>query len=290
MAVLASVLLSIAFAFALYQSWTLFGVRKRKEEPAPSTLLDSAPTKGDSKSATATTQSVEGNDDATNRSSPESVDLSQASKNAKANPDPPTPLVQISPMSHASPADASKLMPPPSRPSKPSQDGPLRTARQQPSTNAALRVPSTGPLPNRGPPTNLSNNLLPSRTPIKPNTSATNARKKVLLEPGHSPLDWAALTRSSNLSGLPRLIRVKPSMLKAANGRKGAPTWSSYRGKVYNIEPYLPFHPGGKGELMRAAGKEAEKLFMEVHPWVNWENMLSACWVGVLVSEDDGQR
>lgn len=70
------------------------------------------------------------------------------------------------------------------------------------------------------------------------------------------------------------------------NGRKGKPAWSCYQGKVYNISPYLPFHPGGEGELRRAAGKDGTKLFMEVHPWVNWENMLGECMVGIMVSEE----
>jgi len=72
------------------------------------------------------------------------------------------------------------------------------------------------------------------------------------------------------------------------NGRKGRPAWSSYQGRVYNITPYLPFHPGGEGELRRAAGRDGEQLFVEVHPWVNWENMLGACVVGILVSEGAG--
>lgn len=120
-----------------------------------------------------------------------------------------------------------------------------------------------------------------------------NARNKVQLTPGHSPLDWANLQRSSsNLSGVSSLVRVTPSMLKFMNGRKDKETgkikdaWSAYHGKVYNISPYLPYHPGGEGELRRAAGKDGTKLFMEVHPWVNWENMLGECMVGILVSEE----
>lgn len=123
-----------------------------------------------------------------------------------------------------------------------------------------------------------------------PNGASTppKARGKVLLAPGHSPMDWAALTRSSNLSGVTTLQRVTPSMLKTKTGRKGKPAWTSWQGKVYNITPYLPFHPGGEPELMKAAGRDGTQLFMEVHPWVNWENMLGSCMVGVLVSENDG--
>ena len=58
---------------------------------------------------------------------------------------------------------------------------------------------------------------------------------------------------------------------------------------MYNLTPYMKFHPGGVGELMRGAGKVAdgEKLFNEVHPWVSWENMLGECLVGILVSENE---
>ena len=65
--------------------------------------------------------------------------------------------------------------------------------------------------------------------------------------------------------------------------------WGVWQGKVYNLTPYLDFHPGGVGELMRGAGKivEAEKLFREVHPWINWEGMLGECMVGILVGENE---
>lgn len=56
-------------------------------------------------------------------------------------------------------------------------------------------------------------------------------------------------------------------------------------GKVYNITPYAKYHPGGVGELMRCAGRDGMKLFGEIHPWVNWETMLSSCLVGVPVEE-----
>ena len=89
----------------------------------------------------------------------------------------------------------------------------------------------------------------------------------------------------------PRLIKVPPSEIKRRNGRRGADAWGTYEGKVYNLTPYLKFHPGGVGELMRGAGKvyEAERLFREIHPWVNWDNMLGECLVGILVSEVDVQ-
>ena len=35
-------------------------------------------------------------------------------------------------------------------------------------------------------------------------------------------------------------------------------------GKVYNITPYLDFHPGGEDELLRGAGIDGTALFDEV--------------------------
>lgn len=58
---------------------------------------------------------------------------------------------------------------------------------------------------------------------------------------------------------------------------------------MYNLSPYMKFHPGGVAELMKGAGRveDGERLFREVHPWVSWENMLGECLVGVLVSEHE---
>lgn len=188
---------------------------------------------------------------------------------------------------------ASPAMPPPPKPATMSGSGlmppPGRSASaSKPSAAASLRVPSTGPLPNRGPPAGsqqrVSSGLSPNGAIKTP-----NARGKVLLSPGHSPMDWAALTRKGNLSGVDTFQRVTPSQLKTMTGRKGKPAWSSWQGKVYNITPYLPFHPGGEAELMKAAGRDGTKLFNDVHPWVNWENMLGTCLVGVMVPEDYGK-
>jgi cytochrome b involved in lipid metabolism len=193
------------------------------------------------------------------------------------------------------PPPKSNLMAPPMKPATSSLMPPPRVApsnlRALPTSSQSMRVPSTGPLPNRGPIPNrgppASNGSLGLPPTGRPTAMTPNARGRILLSPGHSPLDWASLQKSGkNLSGVDTLVRVTPSMLKEKNGRKGKPAWSVYQGKVYNISPYLPFHPGGEGELRRAAGKDGTKLFMEVHPWVNWENMMGECMVGIMVSEE----
>ena len=38
---------------------------------------------------------------------------------------------------------------------------------------------------------------------------------------------------------------------------------------------------------MKGAGRDSAKLFMENHPWVNWDGMLGECLVGILVADGD---
>ncbi|KAF9068981.1 cytochrome b5 [Rhodocollybia butyracea] len=121
-------------------------------------------------------------------------------------------------------------------------------------------------------------------TTVKPPLKASKKREKVALAPGHSPLDWAALKSSGqDLRGTDSLMRIPPSVLKQHNTRTDA--WAVFNGKVYNITPYLPFHPGGEKELMRVAGRDGTKLFALTHAWVNVEFMLDSCLVGFLVPE-----
>jgi cytochrome b involved in lipid metabolism len=143
------------------------------------------------------------------------------------------------------------------------------------------------PIPNRGGPSSSSSLAPPpthSQAPQKPS-------RKVLLTPGHSPLDWARISGpNADLRNLPSdtpYLKVTPSMLKHYNGRKGKDAWTALGGRVYNITPYVPYHPGGGPELLRCAGRDGTKLFGEVHPWVNYETMLTACLVGLLVPEEE---
>ncbi|KKY30706.1 putative cytochrome b5 [Diaporthe ampelina] len=105
-------------------------------------------------------------------------------------------------------------------------------------------------------------------------------------------MDWARLAQSptSDLRGLPAstpYLRVTPSQLRQMTGRKGKDAWSVFSGKVYNISPYISFHPGGEAELLRGAGRDGTRMFGEVHPWVNYETMLSSCLIGILVDEHE---
>ena len=111
-----------------------------------------------------------------------------------------------------------------------------------------------------------------------------SGRNRVALKPGHSLMDWirknAKVDDLSGTGGIPR--RVTRQELSQHN--KVDDCWLAVNGNVYNVTPYLDFHPGGVDEIMRGAGKDATALFNEVHQYVNYSSMLRKCLVGELVS------
>ncbi|XP_053737036.1 cytochrome b5 reductase 4 isoform X2 [Synchiropus splendidus] len=110
--------------------------------------------------------------------------------------------------------------------------------------------------------------------------SGQSGRNKVALKPGHSLIDWIRFTKSGkDLTGLRgRLIEVTQEELQKHNTRNDC--WTCIRGMVYNVTPYMDYHPGGEQELMLAAGVDGTDLFDQVHRWVNYESMLKECLVG----------
>lgn len=110
-------------------------------------------------------------------------------------------------------------------------------------------------------------------------------RKKVVpFEKGWSQMDWVRLTQSgADLSGLgggrPRRGITMEEVVQH-NTREDC--WTVLRGKVYNLTPYLRFHPGGVPLLLKVAGRDGTALFNKYHAWVNYEFLLAKCLVGLL--------
>ncbi|CAL5079366.1 unnamed protein product [Urochloa decumbens] len=81
----------------------------------------------------------------------------------------------------------------------------------------------------------------------KPSLKKPAARKKVPFEKGYSQMDWLKLTQTHpDLAGLKgqsnrRLI----SLEEVKQHKTGDFIWTVLKGRVYNIAPYMKFHPGG---------------------------------------------
>lgn len=107
-----------------------------------------------------------------------------------------------------------------------------------------------------------------------------SGRTKVALKPGHSLMDWIRLCKKENdMAGTGGKV-LKVTTEELAKHNTPSDCWIAVHGKVFNVTPYLDFHPGGVDELMKGAGKDATEIFNEVHPYVNFASMLKTCHVG----------
>lgn len=111
--------------------------------------------------------------------------------------------------------------------------------------------------------------------------------ERVLLEKGFSQMDWMRLTKSgADLAGLGGGPQRRLTLEEVATHSSEADCWTVIGDRVYNLTPYLPFHPGGKPLLMKGAGRDSTALFNKYHPWVNVHYMLASCLVGVIEGGD----
>ncbi|RDY05701.1 Cytochrome b5 domain-containing protein RLF, partial [Mucuna pruriens] len=153
------------------------------------------------------------------------------------------------------------------------------TASSQPSESTTKLVPSKA-------------NKLPEQ---KNSVKKPTVRAKVPFEKGYSQMDWLKLTRTHpDLAGLKgksnkRLISMDEVRKHQTEGQM----WTVLKGHVYNISPYMKFHPGGTvinsickftcvDMLMKAVGKDCTSIFNKYHAWVNAEFLLEKCFVGTL--------
>lgn len=130
------------------------------------------------------------------------------------------------------------------------------------------------------------------------------ARGKVALAPGYSLAAWMRLSKGADLTGGVGVVDEDEeeetwpvwSLEELAKHNTPQDAWMAVRGKVYNITPYLPYHPGGVDTLLEAAGTDGTVLFDKYHKWVNADGILAACCVGTLakpgcsMATDSGER
>ncbi|MBA0655913.1 hypothetical protein Goklo_008334 [Gossypium klotzschianum] len=78
-------------------------------------------------------------------------------------------------------------------------------------------------------------------------TRKSAPRAKVPFEKGYSQMDWLKLTQTHpDLAGLKgQSNRRLVSMSEVKQNQKEGSMWTVLKGRVYNISPYMKFHPGG---------------------------------------------
>lgn len=111
---------------------------------------------------------------------------------------------------------------------------------------------------------------------------------KVPYEKGYSQMHWVRLTKSgANLSGRPAGSKLRTDITpeEVAEHSTDEDGWTIFRGRVYNLSPYMKYHPGGQAILRKVLGKDCTELFNKYHAWVNAEALLGACQIGTIAVE-----
>lgn len=112
-----------------------------------------------------------------------------------------------------------------------------------------------------------------------PTNSKGKVREKIALKPGFHLADWKRLC---DVMTKPTQQIISPEELAKHNTQFDS--WTAYKGKVYNISNYLPYHPGGEEILRQAAGKDCTDLFIKYHRWINIDSILGKVCIGTLAA------
>jgi ferredoxin-NADP reductase len=117
----------------------------------------------------------------------------------------------------------------------------------------------------------------------RPGTLTGKKPGKVPLTPGHSLFHWAK--KSAALADLakrraPRVI----SLLELQSHSTLDDAWCAIAGRVYDVTPYLDYHPGGAVIFAQVLGDDATDAFAQYHQFVNARELCAALELGTLAS------
>lgn len=107
------------------------------------------------------------------------------------------------------------------------------------------------------------------------------------VRPGFSLMDW-------NRKQLDRRTPVTVSLDELRRHCTMEDAWAVFDGQVYDLTPYLEYHPGGVEILAGSFGGDCTQAFRKAHRWINGHALLGKCRVGSVegaapppIEEDD---
>eukprot|EP00588_Corethron_pennatum_P024486 CAMPEP_0194315058 /NCGR_PEP_ID=MMETSP0171-20130528/11866_1 /TAXON_ID=218684 /ORGANISM="Corethron pennatum, Strain L29A3" /LENGTH=274 /DNA_ID=CAMNT_0039070711 /DNA_START=47 /DNA_END=871 /DNA_ORIENTATION=- len=116
---------------------------------------------------------------------------------------------------------------------------------------------------------------------------AAPPRKKVGVMRGFGLADWNLLKRKSrDLSQrCERDVKKDVTTAELWSHRTVHDGWIALRGRVYNITPYLHYHPGGVKIFNGLLGTDCTDQFDRYHPWVNIDGLVANLYIANLASK-----
>jgi cytochrome b involved in lipid metabolism len=135
----------------------------------------------------------------------------------------------------------------------------------------------------------MNDTTMPPPPPKLLQVSNTSSRKPAVNPKERGPkkgfglYDWKRLlTSATDLAqrkGQPLRRDIPLDEIKLHN--KPHDAWIILRDRVYNIGPYLHYHPGGVGIFKNVLGKDATVLFDKFHRWVNIDGLVGPLFLGM---------
>ena len=120
------------------------------------------------------------------------------------------------------------------------------------------------------PPRTATTTKTTTMTSIKKPIVNTAPRHKTALRKGFGLSDWNKLLRTSNdLAQLQGRGMQQYTWREIKQHNQPYDGWVVLRRKVYNLSPYLAYHPGGESILRKVLGKDITALYDKYHRWVN---------------------
>lgn len=114
-------------------------------------------------------------------------------------------------------------------------------------------------------------------------TTLPTKRKKAIIRKGFALYDWKVLLNSSRDLAMRKGLPLRAFTLEeVACHNKIHDGWTILHGKVYNIGPYLHYHPGGVNILKPTLGKDGTELFEKYHRWVGIDNLIGKLLLGYI--------
>lgn len=129
----------------------------------------------------------------------------------------------------------------------------------------------------------------------KPSPTGTAVKPSATPRTGGGPRfglpAWKRLLAASHdlaqLKGSPRRRDIPLEEIRTHN--KNHDAWVILRGTVYNIGPYLPYHPGGIDIFKNVLGKDATTMFDKYHRWVSIDGLIEPLAIGTAASPGTSQ-
>jgi cytochrome b involved in lipid metabolism len=92
--------------------------------------------------------------------------------------------------------------------------------------------------------------------------------------------EWKQQQMKQRQQGRP--LRRNIPMSEVASHNKKHDGWIVLKGNVYNISPYLSYHPGGAIIFKQVLGKDATPLFNKYHRWLNESGFIRQLLLGTV--------